>query len=456
MIFCNLPGNYCKSLVIHFIVSSIMLLPGISCNKQFDEPPEYKGPDIQSNLPIRDLRSMHFPGNFEQVLDDIIIVGIVIADDRKDNFYKSLVLQDSTGGIMLRLGASGLYTDYPAGRKLAVKLKGLWLGDYAGMLQLGAGVDRSDPVYPELTPIPVPMFNRYLVKMSVNNVVLPKQVRLDELNDSLQSCLVNIKDVEFSISDTGKSYADALNKQSANRILRVCGGGSIYLRTSGFADFASVKTPGGNGTVTAVFSVFKTEKQLLIRDTSDVQMNGLRCTGPGVKLLLSEDFENSSSSADLILPGWKNIAESGNKLYQGKLSNNNKYAELNAFASNQPAIVTWLITPSVSLGGTVNEVLSFQTKDGFDNGATLQVFVSTNYDGGNTPWKAKWVLLKATISKGSVSGFSKEWVPSGNISLNNFSGKAYIAFRYDGADRATPVDKRTTSFLLDNVRIVGN
>ena len=456
MIFCNLPGNYCKSPVIHFIVLSIMLLPGISCNKQFDAPPEYTGPNIQSNWPISDLRSMHFPGNFEQVLDDIIIVGIVIADDRKDNFYKSLVLQDSTGGIMLRLDASGLYTDYPAGRKLAVKLKGLWLGDYAGMLQLGAGVDRSDPVYPELTPIPVPMFNRYLVKMSANNIVQPKQVRLDELNDSLQSCLVNIKDVEFSISDTGKSYADALNKQSANRVLKVCGGGSIYLRTSGFADFSNVKTPRGNGTVTAVFSVFKTEKQLLIRDTSDIQMNGLRCTGPGVKLLLSEDFENSSPNVDMLLPGWKNIAESGNKLYQGKLSNNNKYAELTAFASNQPAIVTWFITPPVSLGGTANEVLSFKTKDGFDNGATLQVFASTNYDGGNTPWKAKWVLLKATISKGSVSGFPKEWVPSGNISLNSFSDKAYIAFRYDGADPATPVDKRTTSFQLDNVRIVGN
>lgn len=456
MIFYNLSGNYTKKPFIHFTVVLIMLLPGISCNKQFDAPPEYTGPNIQSNWPISNLRSMHFPGNFEQVLDDIIIVGIVIADDRKDNFYKSLVLQDSTAGITVRLDASGLYTDYPAGRKLAIKLKGLWLGDYAGLLQLGAGVDRSDPVYPELIPIPVPMFSRYLVKMSVNNMVLPKQVRLDELTDSLQSCLVTIKDVEFSIADTGKFYADALNKQSANRVLKVCGGGSIYLRTGGFADFANVKTPRGNGKITAVFSVFKSEKQLLIRDTADVQMNGPRCISPGVKLLLGEDFESSSSNADLLLPGWKNIAESGNKLYQGKLASNNKYAELTAFASNQPAMVSWLITPSFSLTGTVNEVLSFQTKDGFDNGATLQVFASTNYDGGNTPWKAKWILLKAGISKGSVSGFSKDWLPSGNISLNSFSGKAYIAFRYEGADPVTPVDKRTTSFQLDNVRIVGN
>jgi hypothetical protein len=44
------------------------------------------------------------------------------------------------------MDGSGLYTSYPVGRKVAVKLKGLWLGDYAKMIQLGAAVDRSDPI----------------------------------------------------------------------------------------------------------------------------------------------------------------------------------------------------------------------------------------------------------------------------------------------------------------------
>ena len=405
---------------------------------------------------IRDLHKMHFNGNFEQIMDEIIIEGIVVADDSNDNFYKTITVQDSTAGVAIRLDASGLYTDYPVGRKIAIKLKGLWLGDYAGMMQVGISVDRTDPVYPELTGIPLPLFDRYLVKKTLNNAITPRVVKIEELNDSLQSCLIKIKDVEFSVTDTGRTYADAVNKQSVNRTIKACAGGSVFLRTGGFADFANIKTPRGNGSITAVYTIFNKEKQLMIRDTSDVQMNGLRCTGAGAKVLLNEDFESVNTNADLILAGWKNINEMGNKIYQGKLSLNNHYAEINALATGQASVISWLIAPPVNLSNSANEILNFQTKDGFDNGAVLQVYISTNYDGGNTPWKAKWVLLKANISKGAVSGLALDWVASGNISLSGYSGTVYIAFKYEGADPNLASDKRTTSFQIDNVRIVGN
>jgi len=434
----------------------VLFCMAIACNKKFDEPPPYKGPDVKANLSIRDLRSMHFPGNFEKLLDEFIIEGIVIADDSGDNFYKSIVVQDSTAGITIRLDGFGLYNSYPVGMRIIIKLKNLWLGDYAKMIQLGAGVDRSDPVFPELIAIPQPLFDRYLIKESLHNVVIPKTVRLDELNDSLQSCLVRIADVEIAPADTGKPYADAINKLSVNHLIRSCTGGGAVLRSSGFASFANLKTPRGNGNIIAVYSVFRTEKQLLIRDTADVQLNGLRCTGAGAKLLLYEDFEATIPDTDIGVTGWKNVYENGAKSWQGKMANNNKYAEINAFATNQPILISWLVLPPVSLSNSANEVLSFITKDGFDNGAVLQVYASTNYDGGNTPWKAKWTLLKAIVSKGSVAGVRSDWVSSGNISLAGIPGTVYIAFRYDGADPVTIFDKRTTSFQLDNVKIEGN
>lgn len=428
----------------------------IACNKKFDEPPPYHGLDIKANLSIRELRNMHFPGNFEKILDEYTIEGTIIADDKKDNFYKSIVVQDSTAGITVRLDGFGLHNSYPVGMKLYIKLKELWLGDYGKMLQLGAGVDRSDPNFPELIAIPQPLFNRYLSRGGILNAVVPKTVRLDELNDSLQSCLVIIADVEIPPTDTGRPFADVVNKLSVNHSIRSCKGGSVVLRTSGFASFANLKTPRGNGSITAVYSVFRTEKQLLIRDTSDLQLNGLRCTGTGAKLLLYEDFEAIATSADLAVTAWKNIAETGAKHWQGKMANNNKYAEINAFATNQPMLVSWLILPAVNLSNSANEVLSFLTRDGFDNGGVLQVYLSTNYDGGFTPWKAKWVPLKAIISKGSVTGIRSDWVPSGKISLAGFPGMVHIAFRYDGADPGSIFDKRTTSFQLDNVKIEGN
>ena len=428
----------------------------VSCNKKFDEPPVYTIPEITANLTIMELRKMHFTGNFEKIFDEFVVEAIVIADDRKDNFYKSIVVQDSTGGITIRMDGVGLYNDYPVGRKVFIKLKDMWLGDYANMIQLGVGVDRSDSLYPELTGIPVPLFDKYILKGTLQNPVTSRLLAIDALTDDVQSCLVTIPNAEFVPADTGRTYSDIPNKLSVNNIVRSCSGGSAYLRTSGFANFGSARTPRGNGSITAVYSVFRNEKQLMIRDTSDIRMEGLRCTGAGSKILFQEDFETSVTNAPISFAGWKNIGETGARSYLGKLSSNNRYAEISAFATAQPSVICWLIMPAVNLVNSANEVLSFQTKDGFDNGGILNVYVSTNYDGSNTPWKSKWTQLKTVVSKGSVTSVAAGWVSSGNISLSGYSGNIYIAFRYDGADPSTVNDKRTTSFQIDNIRISGN
>lgn len=67
---------------------------------------------------------------------------------------------------------------------------------------------------------------------------------------------------------------DKKNKIGASRSLKFCVGGTIYLRTSGYADFAGIKTPSGNGDVVGVYSVYNYEKQILLRDTSDILLNG--------------------------------------------------------------------------------------------------------------------------------------------------------------------------------------
>ncbi len=452
------PENGLHHLLYMLSLTLICLLftAGPACNKKFDEPPGYSGTQLTANSSIRAIREMHFTGGYEKIFDEYIVEGIVIANDSSDNFYKSIVIQDSTGGITIRMDGNGLHNVYAVGRKVLVRLKELWLGDYAGMVQLGAGVDRSDPNYPELIAIPQPLFGRHILPMGLHYPVIPRVLKMDQLNDSLQSCLVTLADVEMPPADTGRPYADAVNNLSLNRTIRSCSGGSAYLRTSGFARFAAIKTPRGSGSITAVYTVFRTEKQLVIRDTSDVKLNGLRCTGRGPKLLFMEDFETAPTNTDLQYAGWKNISESGGKLFQAKTASNNRYAEISAFATGQPLFISWLILPPVNLANSANEVLSFATRDGFDNGAVLQVYISTNYDGGNTPWKSRWTPLKAAIAKGSVSGISNNWTSSGDISLHNFAGTVHIAFRYEGADPVFAYDKRTTNFQLDNVRIMGN
>ncbi len=433
-----------------------MVLSVIFCNKKWDEPPAFTGPQISATMTIKELRELHTPGGVEQITSEQVIAGIVVADDSKDNFYKSLVIQDSTAGLTIKMDGYSLYNTYPEGSKLFVRLRGLWLGEYGKMLQLGGGVNRNNPASPELNGIPPALFSRYLVRGSLQQAITPKTVKIDELSDAWQSQLIRIEQVEFAASDTGRPYADMLNKQAVNHVLKACNGGSIYLRTSPFAKFAGQHTPRGNGSITGVYTVYKTEKQLFIMDTGDVQMNELRCTGSGTRTLLYENFESQVVDTEVRLPGWKQVMEVGDKKFMARKTAGKAYAESSAFASGQPQVITWLISPPLDFNSSSNEQLHFKTKDGYDNGAVLQVLVSTNYDGGNSTWKAKWTVLPAQVAKGSVAGMAASWVNSGNISLKSYRSQVYIAFRYEGADPPQTVHKRTTLFQLSDITVVGN
>ncbi len=51
------------------------------------------------------------------------------------------------------------------------------------------------------------------------------------------------------------------------------------LRTSNFASFGNVVVPSNNGSIVGVLSIFRTDLQLYIRDTSDVQFFNTPCGG---------------------------------------------------------------------------------------------------------------------------------------------------------------------------------
>lgn len=252
-----------------------------SCNKPFDAPPATDTLSVNTTTTIRALKLLHVKNNFERITDDIIISGIVIANDKSGNWYKQIIIQDESAGIVIKLDGNNLYANFPIGRKIVIKAKGLYLGDYGGVIQIGAGIDNSDPSNPTLIPIPSALFDKYILKGSFNNEVKPKFVSINaltaSLQDTLQSTLIQLSDVEFATNELNKTFADAIGKQSANLTIKNCLGNSIILRTSGYADFASFKIPSNNGYIIAVFSVFGATKQILIRDTSDVQFFKPRC-----------------------------------------------------------------------------------------------------------------------------------------------------------------------------------
>lgn len=427
-----------------------------NCEKVWDAPPLYTGPALKANMTIKDLLRLHIPNNYEKISADYVIEGTVTANDKTDNFYKAIIIQDSTAAVTIKLDGYNLFTKYAVGQKVGIALNGLWLSDYAGMTQIGVGVDRSDPTSPFLLGIPQPLMNRYISLLAGGKLMTPISVFATGLVDSLKGCLVAIDQLEFVVSDTGKPYSDLVNQLPASHTLRTCAIGNLYLRTSGFASFGNALTPRGNGRATGIYTVFRTQKQLVIRDTSDLKLTGLRCSVTGPKTLFTQDFTTAFTDSAFAAVGYKNISEVGGKYFTAKKTSANLHLEISAFAARQNAVISWLILPPINLDHSANEILHFDTKDGFDNGAILQAMVSTNYDGGNHPARAKWTLLPAVMAKGSISGFAPQWVFSNNLDLSKFKGNIYIAFRYEGNDPSVAIGKLTTSFRLDNIMVQGN
>jgi hypothetical protein len=301
-----------KRHVLPFLCSIILfaavLTHLLSCDQSFDLPGNYTDPDIVPDLTIRALKAMHtFSGKFDVVQEDKIISGIVVADDRSGNFYKSIVIQDTSGGITVCLNGTALFNDYPVGRKVYVKVKGLLLYDYRGLVQLGAGIDLSDPADLMLAGIAPALFSRYLVKGSLQHTITPVVVTREQLTtgmqDRFQNTLVQLKDVELSAADTGISYANVMARQSRSMTLQTCAGPSLVLRNSAYASFAGIIAPVGHGTVTGIYTVFGSAKQLMIRDTGDVHLSGLRCGRTDTSTVTEEEPPEPAYTEGITLAG---------------------------------------------------------------------------------------------------------------------------------------------------------
>lgn len=236
------------------------------------------GVNSDTLITIKNLRKLHVTNRVEPITKSWIIEGVVVGNDEHDNIYKSIIIQDSTGGIVILLDGTNLYQYFPVGAFLRVRIQNLFLTDYRKMQQLVAAVDTSSGTL-VTEGLPMPLFEKHITTLDDHYNLIPITVTFKNLSDSLQGRLIKISDVEFSATDTSQTFADFKNKIGASKALKFCTGGTIYLRTSGYADFAGITTPSGNGSLTGIYSVYNSEKQIIIRDTSDILMKNKRCTG---------------------------------------------------------------------------------------------------------------------------------------------------------------------------------
>ncbi|MCO6478597.1 MAG: hypothetical protein J5I94_18335 [Phaeodactylibacter sp.] len=270
--------NFDLKKIIYFAFFFTLAAGLSSCvDQEFTEPPTDGTPlDVEANTTVAELKALYVPGKLTKIEDDIVIRGVVVADDRSGNFFRSLIFQDESAGIEVLINLTDYYNFYPIGRELAIDCQGLYLGEYNGVVQLG-GYTYIEGGSEQLGDIVD--FNQRISRGMLIGTPEPAVRTINSLGTQDISTLVKLENVEFAFSEVGLTYADAFGRQTLNRTIQDCDGNTIVLRTSGFANFAGDTIPEGNGTLVAIYNVFGSTRQLYIRTLDDLQMNKRRCSG---------------------------------------------------------------------------------------------------------------------------------------------------------------------------------
>lgn len=400
-----------------------------ACKREYDAPPSRDLP-VGQILTIQQLRDL-FAGEAITFTEEYSVFGVVTADETSGNLFRNVYVEDGEAAINLRLQASGgLYQ----GDSIRIYLPGTVLNIFSGMMQLD-NVSSIDNVIKQ--------------KTGVN--VAPQTVTVNDITPELQGKLIKLENVEFVGAELNQTFADAINLANANRTLTDCDGNIVIVRTSGFANFANQLIPEGNGSIIAVVGQFNTTMQLYIRAISEVLMDGDRCTGGGGggndDDYLFKDFQDQSLTSG----GWMNyqVASSpGNHNWtvsdQG--STGNFYGIASGWTGSSASQTDlWLISPAVDLSSATSPGLSFRNARNF-NGPSLQLMVSTDYDGTSNPAQQGTWIDYTSFSAWSTGAFA--WVESGVIPLTQFNGQSNfrIAFRYGSTTQAA-------TWEVDDIRI---
>ena len=149
-------------------------------------------------------------------------------------------------------------------------------------------------------------------------------------------------------------------------------------------------------------------------------------------IIFNQDWEDDWN-------GWTERCVYGDSLWRIASYQGNHYAYANGY--NHPATEDWLISPAFDLDSHDDVVLSFRTAMNY-TGPALGVFFSNDYD-GQDPTIATWQELECELSQGSWN-----WVESGEISLDEFSGSnCYIGFKY------TCTDEEAAGWEVDDIML---
>lgn len=239
-------GNFDRMLVL-----GAALLLG-SCDKTTrPRLPEEQTPTNS----IAYLKSLCDGRSSRVVTEEITVRGFITANDLYGEFYKSLVVEDASGGISVAADLGSVAAVCPFGYVATLRCQGLVLTEYGGKIQIGTASEGSGA-----GRIPEEDFDRYVSVEAPEGDALhrARTITLGELSEEWVDTRVRIDGVRFT--QPGVMWCD-IDPESGEPIATErtfvdAQGRSLAVRTAAGCSYAKEPVPSGTGSLLGILDCF--------------------------------------------------------------------------------------------------------------------------------------------------------------------------------------------------------
>lgn len=198
--------------------------------------------------------------------EETVVGGTVTTSDSAGNFYKMVVIQQGNTPLAILTGTYDTYTAYRPGQCVLVRLDGLRVGLWEGMLAVGApGTEYAKQIDYIANDA---VLRRVIVR---DEAVLPRPadtlvLTVPEVTAALAGRLVRVRGGSFT--------QGGVQPWSGERTYSVRRGVSLTVYTSPYATFANDLLPEGEVELTGVVTLYRDAVQLKVGSTDDVRRAG--------------------------------------------------------------------------------------------------------------------------------------------------------------------------------------
>ena len=367
---------------------------------------------------------------YKLIEKDMMIKAIVTGNDVSGNIYNQVSVQDASGAIIIAINGSGLSGYLPVGQEILVNLKGLYIGSYKKLPQIGGVNTKLSDGSLGMGKIERAIWNEHFKILNPGeadaSTVVPEEFDLTKLTDTDYmnanvGKLMTLKKVKFASANGTNVWApddtntslELIDAETGKRI----SSSNLVVRNSGYSKFANEVVPQGVFDITGIFTRYNNTWQIVLRSTDDLKSV--------VLAYLSEPFDASQGNFTIdnikLADGVEFVWKWASAAYGMKASG---YVN-----GSKQELQSRLKSPAIDLKSAKSAKLMFDQAINFASDMKQECKVQISTDGKT------WTDLDV---QGYPAGNSWDFVSS-TADLTKYCGKTiYIGFLYSSTPTGAP------------------